>query len=108
MLNLHFSIATRDASRTFGGLTKGSPLTFKMIDGSKVKLLNTKDVTGQYDPLTERHTFVAQYIINSGQEKNFKKGEIDKLRVIWKTGFEDYEVYDVDFIKNQLKCLKRK
>ena len=108
LLNLHFSIATRDASRTFGGLNQGSLLTMKFIDGSKVKLVNTKDVTGQYDPLTERHTFVAQYLINAGQEKNLKKGEIDKVRVIWKTGFEDYEVYDVDFVKNQLKCLNRK
>ena len=108
LLNLHYSIATRDASRTFGGLSQGSLLTVKFINGSKIKLVNTKDVTGQYDPLTERHTFVAQYIINSGQEKALKKEEVDKVRVIWKTGFEDYEIHDVDFIKNQLSCLKRK
>ena len=108
LLNLHYSISTRDALRTFGGLSQGSLLTLKFINGGKVKLVNTKDVTGQFDPLTERHTFVAQYIVNSGQEKLLRKSEVDKVRVIWKTGFEDYEVYDVDFLKNQLKCLGRK
>jgi len=108
LLNLHYSIASRDAARTFGGFSKGSMVTMKFISGNSIKLVNTKDVSGQYDPLTERHTFVAQYIVSVGQEKALRKGELDKVRVIWKTGFEDYEIYDVDFLKNQLHCLSSK
>ena len=105
LLNLFISINTTDALRSFGELSKGSLIQVKMIDGSKISLANNQTDRGVYDALSRRHTFTAQYVINSGQEKSLKKGEVDMIRIIWNTGYEDYEVYNLDFFKDQFRCL---
>ena len=33
------------------------------------------------------------------------KSELDKMRVVWRTGYEDYQIYHVDFLINQINCL---
>lgn len=105
LLNLFITINTTDAQRAFGGLTKGNLLTLKMINGESVNLVNNQSDIGVYDPLRKKHTFTGQFRINSGQEKTLKKGEVDVVRIIWDTGYEDYEVYNLDFFVNQFKCL---
>ena len=106
LLNLFISINTTDAKRAFGGLTKGSMITLKMINGESVNLVNNQTDRGIFDPLKKQHTFTGQYRINSGQEKKLRKNELDFVRIIWDTGFEDYEIYNLDFFSNQFKCLK--
>jgi hypothetical protein len=107
LLNLFISINTTDAERSFGGLSKGSFLTLKMIDGGSVNLVNNQSDQGVFDPIKKQHTFTGQFRINSGQEKSLKKGEVDLVRIIWDTGYEDYEVYNLDFFTNQFKCLNK-
>lgn len=106
LLNLFFSIKSNDAKRAFGLLDKGSVILIKLIDGTKITLANNQADAGVYDTRTRRHNYTAQYIINSGQEKKLRNGEVDKVRVIWETGYEDYEVYNLDFFANQMRCLK--
>lgn len=107
LLNLFISIKSSDAPRSFGALEKGSVLTLKMIDGSSVNLVNNQSDNGVFDPLKKRHNYVGQYRINGGQTKTLKKGEVDKVRIIWGTGYEDYDVYNLDFFVNQFKCLNK-
>ena len=107
LLNLFYSITTTDAKRAFGRVTKGSIISFKMIDGGKVSLVNNKTESGSFDPLTRKHTYTLQYVINSGQEKILRKSEIDFVRMIWETGYEDYEVHNLDFFIDQFRCLNK-
>jgi len=104
-LNLFISIKTSDAKRSFGELGKGGKITIKMIDGSKVVLKNNQSDDGVFNTLNNRHTYTAQYRINSGQEKKLRKGEVDLIRIVWGTGYEDYEVYNLDFFADQFRCL---
>ncbi|MFK8006162.1 MAG: hypothetical protein AB8H03_07320 [Saprospiraceae bacterium] len=105
LFNLFVTINTTDAQRAFGGLTKGNLLTLKMINGESISLVNNQSDNGVYDPLKKQHIFTGQFRINSGQEKSLKKSEVDVVRIIWDTGYEDYEVYNLDFFINQFKCL---
>ena len=106
-LNLFFEINTNDAKRSFGELAKGSTVTVKLIDGSKVILANNQADFGVFNSLDRKHVYTGQYRINAGQEKKLKNGEVDFVRVIWETGYEDYEVYNLDFFKNQFRCLNK-
>ena len=107
LLNLFISIKTTDAKRAFGQIGKGGLISIKMIDGSKVTLANNKSDTGNFDALTGRHTYTTQYLINAGQEKKLKTSEVDMVRIIWETGYEDYEVYNIDFFRDQFRCLNQ-
>ena len=106
ILNLEFIILTEQAVREFGVLEMGSQLTLKGINGDQVVLTNKKSATGMANSLDKTTTYKAQYQISSGDIKALQKLEVDKIRVIWGTGYEDYEVYEVDFLIDQFECLK--
>ncbi len=106
-LFLQFTILSENAQREFGVLEKGSILTVKFIDGSTVRLYNDKTDIGVVDPLERSVTFRGRYTIDSSTEKALRKNEVDKVRVVWGTGFEDYEVYELDFFINQFRCLNQ-
>ena len=33
------------------------------------------------------------------------KSELDKMRIVWSTGYEDYDIHEVDFFMDQIRCL---
>ena len=104
-LNLQITILSEQAQREFGVLEKGSILSLKLLNGNAVKLLNTKTSTGTVSKLNKTTTYRGQYLISPDQEKQIKKSEVDKVRIVWSTGYEDYEVYELDFFLDQFKCL---
>lgn len=106
-LNLNIVILSEMAQREFGVLEKASILTLKLINGSNVKLFNTKTSTGTLDKVEKLVEYRAQYMINSDNLKSLRKSEVDKARIVWGTGYEDYEVYNLDFFIDQLECLEK-
>ncbi len=106
-LNLNIIILSEMAQREFGVLEKASILSLKLINGSNVKLFNTKTSTGTLDKVEKVVEYRAQYMINSDNLKALKKSEVDKARIVWGTGYEDYEVYNLDFFIDQIDCLEK-
>jgi len=51
-------------------------------------------------------TYNTSYPLNKSQIKRLRDAEIDKVRMIWATGYEDYEVYQVDFFRDLFRCLE--
>ena len=105
-LIVEFQIASSHAQPNFGGLAEGSLLRCKLMDGEYVSLYNIKANTGRIDPYSGYTIFVGQYGLSKKQMNDLKKAELDKLRVMWNTGYEDYDVYLMDFFKHQLDCLR--
>ena len=108
ILNLKFSIASDLAQQEFGIIDKGSVLTVKLLDGSAIRLLNKKTDIGIVDPVNKTTEYKGQYIITNKDEKMLSKSEVDKLRVVWSTGYEDYDIYEMDFLIKQLNCINSK
>lgn len=105
-LNLEFEIYSTDAYRAFGGLPIYSQLNIKLLNGDNIRLLNKKADNGEYDSTKKVYRVKGQYSINRKQEKLLKKSELDKVRIVWGTGYEDYEIYELDFFINQFRCLE--
>jgi len=106
-LNLNIIILSEMAQREFGVLEKASILSLKLINGNTVKLFNTKTSTGSVDKVEKLVEYRAQYMINSDNLKSLRKSEVDKARIVWGTGYEDYEVYNLDFFIDQIDCLEK-
>jgi hypothetical protein len=104
-LNMEFTIATDQAAREFGILEKGSQFILRFIDGTRLILLNNKTITGIVDPVSKTTTYTISYLLEKEQIKTLKSAEVDMVRMIWATGYEDYEVYHVDFFRDLFRCL---
>jgi hypothetical protein len=105
-LSVEFNIASPNAQKDFGSLGEGSLLRLTLIDGTELDLVNLQGDAGQIDPYSGNTIFIGRYLVESTQQRKAAKLELDKMRVVWSTGYEDYEVLDVDFLIDQLACLE--
>ncbi|MFT5386870.1 MAG: hypothetical protein ACI81W_004288, partial [Saprospiraceae bacterium] len=106
-LTLNITIASKSAQREYGILEKGSQINIKLLNGENVRLVNKKTNMGTENTLENSVSYRAQYLISSGDEKELKKSEVDKVRIIWSSGYEDYEIYELDFFIDQFNCLDK-
>ncbi|MFK7807333.1 MAG: hypothetical protein AB8F74_05960 [Saprospiraceae bacterium] len=105
-ISIEYTIATDQAAREFGTLAKGSQLILRLLDGDRLILVNNKTATGIADSVTKTTRYNINYPLNKSQIKTLEEAEVDKVRMIWATGYEDYEVYQVDFFRDLFRCLE--
>lgn len=105
-LLLELRIKSPNAKNAYGGIGRGSILTLKTFEGEQIRLVCTLGDDGHYNDIKNVYTFRAQYPMSKGELKVLRRSEIDQARIVWKTGYEDYEVLNVDFFINQFNCLK--
>lgn len=104
-LTLEFTFAYPNAREAYGFIEKGSILTIKMLNGDFVNLRSGLMDRGSYDTQAELLTYRVYYPIDRSQINYLKDSEVDAIRVFWSSGFEEYEVYHLDFFANQLRCI---
>jgi len=107
-LELEIVIASTSAEKAYGIIEKGSKLSLKMIDGYTISLSAAKSAPGEVNVLEKTVTYKPRYFLDKSLLKALEKSEIDQARLVWMTGYEDYEIYDVDFLRHQIGCLKGK
>ena len=105
-LLLELRIKSPNAKNAYGGIGRGSILTLKTFEDEQIRLVCTLGDEGHYNDIKNVYTFRAQYPMSKGEMKVLKRAEVDQARIVWKTGYEDYEVLNVDFFINQFNCLK--
>ncbi len=105
IFNLKFTIDSPNATEDYGSILEGSRMLISLLDGNTVTLVSAEQDGGKIDRIDKQTTYKTYFVIDSKQEKQLQKSEIDKVRVVWSEGFEDYEVHNVDFVMNQLQCL---
>lgn len=105
-LALQFTFAYPNAREAYGFIEKGSYLTIKLLNGDFINLQAGKMDRGSYDLTTDLLTYQVHYPIDRSQMGLLKHSEVDAIRVFWSSGFEEYEVFQLDFFINQLSCLE--
>lgn len=104
-LSVEIVINSESAKTSYGSLEKGTLLTLKLVNGENINLTNNKTDVGLLDPIAKTVTYNTQYLVPSQHIKTLQKYELDLLRLIWGTGYEDYTIYETDFFIDQLNCL---
>ncbi|MFN0212635.1 MAG: hypothetical protein ACKVT2_00135 [Saprospiraceae bacterium] len=104
-LLLTFNINDPNARKAFGRLEKNSIATLKFLDGSILELQNAIADDGVFSPDNDASIFRAQYSLNPAAIKKIRRTGIDKLRILWSKGYDDYDVQQVDLLMRQAECL---
>ena len=102
---IDFQIASSHSQSNFGSLQNGSLLRLTLLNGQYVSLYNIKADRGRIDPYSGNTIFTGQYALGKNEIDLLLTSELDKIRILWSTGYEDYDIYKVDFFIDQLKCL---
>ena len=104
-LIIEFKIASSHAQSNFGSLQDGSLLRLRLLNNENVSLYNLRTDQGRIDPYSGDTVFIGQYSLGKDEIKMLLSSELDKVRILWSTGYEDYDVYNVDFFIDRLNCL---
>jgi len=107
-LLLTFQINDPNVRRAFGNLAKNSLAVLTFTDGAAVSLYDTKMDEGLLDPGTRLVTYQAQYALDAAAFRKVRNTELDKVRIAWSTGYEDYDIQQVDLLMRQAACLGEK
>lgn len=105
VLRMMYEIRTANRRSSYGKLEAGSRISFKLSNGEQVPLYHVGDEAGSYDEVNNIYRYEGRYLIDKDAEKQLSKHYVDGARVFWSVGFEDYTIYQVDCLQNQLKCL---
>ena len=105
-LNLQFSIQDANARRSFGTLGRGSQIILRFIDGYTITLSNSRQDEGANDAAGNAVVYRGQYALDKIQFKKIQSTALDKIRVNWSAGYEDYEVQRVDGLQVLLRCIQ--
>lgn len=105
--HITIKITSKDAAKNYGHLSKESMMRVQFITGNSINLYCSEDVYGGIETYTGNIVFKAEYIINNENVKMLSKFPIDKVGIMWTSGFETYDIYNVDLIMNHLTCLNK-
>lgn len=107
ILNLKIKLTIANAPQLYGNLPARGQLVFYFLDNSQVKLRTNKEVVGIFDEEEKTYLYQTEYPLNANAIKQLKIKELDRINIAWSTGKEEYEIYDVDFLIRQFKCLAK-
>ena len=95
------------ARRSMGGIRKNRPIRMQMLSGEIVNLQIINEDTGTFfQDLNEVH-FRAIAPLSRKDYKVLAENEIDRLRIQWDSGNQDYEVFDIRVLKHQINCINQ-
>jgi len=106
--HITLKISSKDAAKNYGYLAKESMMRIQFITGNSINLFCSDDVYGSIETYTGYVVFSAEYQIKKENIKALIKNPIDKVGIMWTSGFESYDIYNVDLIMNHLSCIKTK
>jgi len=106
-LTLNIRIRSKDASKTYGTLLANENIKIEMINGRRVYGINIKSDAGDIESYTGHTLYSGIFELDKGDVKDLKSNYLDHIGIIWSSGYEQYDIYNVDFLTNQLKCLTK-
>jgi hypothetical protein len=105
-LNVELRFNSKDIQKSYGSINKNDFMRIDFITGNQL-FLNAVEVE---DPFIESYTgntiYRAKYAVMNKENENYlRKFYVDKIGILWTSGYETYPVYKVDFLKEKMNCL---
>lgn len=106
-LNLDLELATKDASKSYGYIDKNDMVKLTFINGENFIANSIYRAEGKLEQYSGRTKYEAVYRLQDIKMELIKDLELDKLAIIWSSGYEEYPVYEIDLLQRQLECIKK-
>ncbi|MBK6449294.1 MAG: hypothetical protein IPN87_15340 [Saprospiraceae bacterium] len=105
ILTLKITVASRMARAEYGYLNSNTLMSVKMLNGETVTLFSNGSDVGQVDNNNNLTVYKANFPVTRENQKTLMNSLVDKIKIVWSTGYEEYSVTNIDFFSNQIRCL---
>jgi hypothetical protein len=103
--NMNVEIYSQNAAQRYGQVNPGDILNITTIDGKSYKLSCKAGSKGEKSAKANSYIFALSYEMDKSSLKSLQKMEIDHIGIQWSSGYEEYTIYEVDFLTKQIACL---
>jgi len=107
-LILEYKINSDKAKINYGNLEKGGKIKVRLMNKDHLYLENIERSRGKVKRNDKHTIYIGTYAINKSNVNMLKKHNIDRITVLWEEGVEEYEVQNIDLVRNQLLHLSNK
>ena len=105
-LNLTIKIISKDASKNYGIIQEGNMFKINLISGRNIVLNASEDSVSEIESYTGHALYHVKYPISDEDLNLLSKTPLDSIGIMWSSGFELYEIYEVDALMSQVSCIK--
>lgn len=105
-IKLTIKIISKDAAKNYGMIQKDNMLRLNFISGKNVILHAASDVNHILENYTGHSIYNILYPVSRENLSFISNLPIDTMGIMWSSGFETYEVFEVDVLMNALTCVK--
>lgn len=106
-LTLKIRIRSKDANKTYGMMRSDENLKIQLINGRSVYGKSINNDSGQIESYTGHTLYTGIFQLNKGDINQLKNNFLDNIGIIWSSGYEEYNIFNVDFLINQIECLNK-
>lgn len=105
-LIMEIIVRSKDAIRNYGMIQVGSPMKIELINGESVYLFAQANASGLLIPQTNNIKYQVLFLLEKAEYKLLQKSEVNNIGMMWSSGYEKYDVYNIDVLLNQISCLE--
>lgn len=104
--NLNIRLNSLLSQERYGSVESEALLKIILIDGKELEL---SCYAGSKGVATNDGAFIyaVGYNLSKRTMRQLMNKEIDKFGIQWTSGYEEYTIYEVDVLQNQIACLNR-
>lgn len=102
-LFLTFTFNTPKAQKSYGNITDGAMLGVKLLNDKNLQLYAIRSDEGKVEG--DKTIYTTAFLLDNKDVRELQKSEVSKVRMTWTSGYEEYEVYELDFFTKQFNCL---
>lgn len=101
----YWTLQTKEAYKYFGSISKGSKIMIKLVNGETFELTFAKYDSGDTKYDYGYTTYSSYVVLDDASIDALKSTEIEKVRMYWAKGYEDYPVSNARLFIDQLPCI---
>lgn len=102
---MEIKINSQNAKQSYGGLEFRAKLKCFLVNGEFVYLENVERTRGRTNRKENYTLYEPVFALENYEMRALKKHGINKIGLIWEEGYQEYEIQNIDLLKNQINCL---
>jgi hypothetical protein len=106
VLYFYWRISSKDAYKYYGSIEKGSNISIKLQNSETLTLVFSEYNSGDTNFSFGYTTYVSYAFLDDEIISKLKTSSIDKVRMNWSKGYQDYSILDPLLLTRQIPCIE--
>jgi hypothetical protein len=106
-MDLQVWLKSKDAAKSYGNIPEGNFVRIEFVNGIRLNAKVKESVLGKIEEYSGKVKYTCTFSMDQEMIKQMGNLPVDNIGIMWSSGFEKYEVYEVDVFMRQIKCFQK-